>query len=916
MIRRGVQRLLRLRVRGQSTEAEVNDELRAHFEARIQHFMRLGLTEAEARAEAQLRFGGEDAVAAVKQAAVEREERLAWLERAHALWVDVRYGTRSLVRDRGFSLVVIVTFALGIGANAAMFGLLDRLLLSGPAYVQAPAELMRVYRRTSRPSGGEATTSLSSYAEYVALREGARGFAGVAIYDVGERPIGRGAEAELLRIGPASADFFPLLGVQPFLGRWFDAADDRPGAPRYVTVLGYEFWQSRYGGARDVMGRTVVISERPYTVIGVAPKGFTGVGHQQVAVWIPMSAHNHGMSDDWAHSMDGQWLQIIARMAPQSDVAAAAEDATRVFRASYPGKDPVEGSAQLLLAPLHYNGSGEESLEVVVARWLFIIAVLVLLIGCANVANLQLARSARQRREISVRLALGISRSRLVRLLVTQSVLLALAGGALALVLAHWLGNFIASVLLPESNSSSAAVSPRVLLWTAVVAFSIGIGTALLPAFQATRTDLNTTLRAGARALGGIGMRTRHALTVVQAALSVMLLIGAGLFVRSFWNVRTMDLGFDANALVAVAVPWVELEELPDSLRTPEGLRRYAAFEELRTRVSALNGVQSASLARWSPLYSTIRHQLRATGWDSLPQLPGGGPYLSAVSAQHFATLGTRVLRGRVFGSADIATSEPVAIINQTMARTLWPARDPLGQCLYIGGGRGPCFRVVGVVEDTHRFELREAAAMQYYVPLGQELPVRGRWRLYKDRGTEGPTLLLRVNDLSSDLAASIRRAVGEIMPNGGYIDIIPLQQALEPQMQPWRLGASLFALFGLLALLIAAVGLYSVIAYMVASRRNELGMRRALGAHSRDLLKLVVGRGSALALAGIAVGGGLAWLLVGLLQPLLFEATPRDPLVFGATIGTLLLVALLASIGPGLRATRIDPATVLRTES
>ena len=913
MLRPGIRRFFRLSSM-EDVERDVSDELTTHFEERVELLVRRGLSREAAREEAERRFGGATGRAALREAAFERDRRLS----VHG-WIDdfvrdLRYSWRSLLQERGFSMMVVVTFALGIGANAAMFGLLDRLLLSGPPHVVAPDGLMRAYRAQSDGAGGESVTSTSSYAQYQMLRD--IGFGGAAAYEVAERPIGRGVDAKLMQVVNATADYFPLLGVRPALGRFFTSAEDRPGDSRNVAVISYELWQGSFGGTTAVIGESIVIRDQVYTIVGVTPAGFAGVDLRQIAAWIPVSA-TADAGTDWTQQWGSKWLEIVVRMPDGVMPAAAAERATTAFRAAYNFRDRLEAQSRIFFAPLHHNAQGEESTQVAVSRWLFGIAFLVLCIACANVANLQLARAVKRRREVAVRLALGISRIRLIRLFLLQSVLLAVIGGLLAIAVAHWGGALIHAVLMPEFPIAGSPVSLRVLLYTAAISFAVGIGTGVLPALQGSirGSDLSSTLRAGARALGGGGVRARNALTIAQAALSVLLLIGAGLFVRSLFNVRSMDLGFDAQEVLAIAIPWPDFEHLSENESNAEEQRRRVAVTEIERAVRALPGVERASLAQYSPLYSTMRAEIRATGWDSIPDLAGGGPYLSAVTPEYFETVDTELIRGRAFTEADLASSDRVAVINQTMAATLWPNQNPLEKCLYIGRGNVPCHRVVGVAEDTHRFELREQPAMQYYIPHGQERAIDGSWRLMKDRGSDGPTLMVRTREATQALRAQLRAEVQRALPGDGYIDISRLEDVLAPQVQPWRMGAALFGLFGVLALTIAAVGLYSVMAYLVISRRTELGMRRALGALTVDLLKLIVLRGLALASTGIAIGVTVAWFGAERLQPLLFDSSPRDPVVFGGAVAILLLCAVSACLLPAWRASRVDPALVLRAD-
>lgn len=906
-------RWLSWRHRRDAVALDLEEEIRLHLELRTEQLMERGLSRERARAEAEQRFGALERVRpSLRRAALRRERGRRFRGFLDGLRQDLGYALRRLAREPGFALVVVLTMALGIGANAAMFGVVDRLLLRGPEHVWHPDQLVRFLVTVARDVRGsdpqigassrEYTQGTLGYVAYTIFRDNTRSFQGVAAYSETDATAGRGTSAERIRLGSATVDFFPLLGVRPLLGRFFAAAEDRPPAGEHVVVLGYGLWQRRFAGAPDVIGRTLVLGDVPFTVIGVAPAGFTGVELREVDAWQPMTVRSHGITQDWPTAWDAQWLHVVARVKPGVTATQAGADATAAFRHGYTGTSRLIQSARVSVAPLRYNGRGQEPLEVAVSRWLVGVALVVLLIACANVINLYLARAERRRREVAVRLAMGISRGRLVRLLLVEGMVLAVVGGGAALLLAYLAGSLLRGVLLPDVQWVASPVNVRVLGFTAAVALATGAVTSLLPAVHASRPDLTTALRTGVREGGGRRQRLRAALCVAQAALSLVLLVGAGLFVRSLSNVQHLHLGIEPDRVLALSFRWSGMSGFSHE---EAKARRTATYQRALERIRTLPGISAASIAIGTPFRSAFTVRLRVPGWDSIPAMSGGGPYVSAVTSGYFATVGTNLLRGRVFTEADGAGSEPVAIVSQTMAHTLWPGEGALGQCIYVGRADDgvPCSTVVGVVEDARRFGLREDPAMQYYIPVGQE------------RGFGGENLLVRPRGDLQAAVATLRAEVERIDPAVYYTDARSLQDELDPQIRPWRLGAAMFGLFGLLALLIAAVGLYSVIAYTVARRTQELGVRMALGARAGSILGMVVRETVALAAGGLLIGALIALATGGFLAPILFNVSPRDPLVLGSVAGTLLGVAVLAGLLPAHRAARVDPVRALRSE-
>lgn len=913
MLPPNVRRVFRLPLhRRDIAEEHADDEIRAHLEMRTEALMARGMSPDEAKAEALRRFGSlPEASAKMHEAARRRECRLALIERADELRRDLSYAVRQLRASPGFTAAVVLTFALGIGANAAMFGIIDRLLLRGPAHVRDPERVMRFYYTTDVPGEGSRTSDRLGYAAFRALRGRTPSLEAVAAYSYGDVTLGRGVDAREIKEGHATSTFFPLLGARPYLGRFFQPDEDQPGNPQYVAVLGYSLWRTHFGADSGIVGKTIVLEHEPYVVIGVAPDGFTGAGLSRVDVWIPMSIRGVRIHPDWTGTWDATWLGIIGRLPPGVVPERASQEVTAAIRAAYDGHDPAMPNLRGSFRPIRVGDEGKEPAELAVSRWLTGVAVIVLLIVCANVANLLLARGVRREREIAVRLALGASGGRVARLLLVESVLLALMGGAAGLVVAHEGGQIVRLLLLPDVAWHESPVHGRVLAFTAIASTVVGILIGLVPAMQAGRLDLNASLKAGVREGGGRRARLRTALTVAQAALSAVLLVGAGLFVRSLRNVASLPHGLEPERVFAVVIHWPNpnVMRLAGKDTDRERARETAFYDAALERVRQLPGVERASIAAGTiPFHGRLSMGLDLPGRDSTPTLQGGGsyPYVSAVTSDHFATVGTRLRRGRAFTPQDRAGSERVAVVNETMARTLWPGGDAIGQCLIIM--RQPCSRVVGVVEDARLSSLDEQAAMHYYIPLGQEGGMGGRNILVRPLAPPGSRAFRQV-------ATAVRADLLRMEPNLGYIDIETLQQALGGQIRPWRLGATMFGIFGGLALIVAAVGLYSVVAYNVEQRRHELGVRLALGAQRAAIVRLILRDGIAAAVIGLAIGLGLALAGGRFIEPLLFQVAPDDPVVLGIVGATLLSVAGAAALVPALRGVRVDPVEALRAE-
>ncbi|MGD8868663.1 MAG: ABC transporter permease [Gemmatimonadales bacterium] len=809
---------------------------------------------------------------------------------------SVGYAMRGLVRSPGLAAAVVVTLALGIGANATMFGIIDRLLLSAPTQVKEPDQVRRVYVRLhDRRTGQLLYQRATPYLDYQDW-QAASSFASVAAYWSNDVTLGRGVDAVRVNGGFASASFFRTLGMAPVLGRFFDESEDQEGAAG-VAVLSYGLWQSKFGGDPAALGRTLDIGRGSYVVIGVAPHGFTGIDLDQVDVWVPLHAYTiERATERWKHSRGYYWIKVVTRLQPGVSIAAAEAEATQLHRngrRELIDRGYYDEGATVVLAPLVESRGPNASRESRVSVLLAGVSLIVLLIACANVANLLLARGLRRRKEIAVRLALGISRRRLMSQLLCESFVLAVMGGAAALLAAAWGADFVHRILLPNVAWTDSPVSTRVLAFTALAALVTGIVSGIVPALQASRPDLTLDLKDSARSGTVRRSRTRVALLVVQSALSVVLLVGAGLFVRSLQRIEGLDLGLDPQPVV-----YAQLELEPQE-RTDEEVGRI--YRRSLERLRVLPAVDHVATSGGMPFWGGSIEDIYVDGLDSVPA-PPPGPHIDMVTPGYFATLAIAILRGRDFSEADRAGAPPVAIVNESMARRLW-GEEPLDHCFHIASREAPCTRVVGVVADSHRMQVVETQKWVFYVPAAQY-------------PAESPSaILLRGRGDVRSLARAVR---GELLagdPDIKYAVVRPLQDMVDRQLSSYRLGATLFSAFGLLALIVAVLGLYSVLAFNVAQRTHEIGVRSALGATRGKIVSYILSESLKLAVIGIALGLITAVAAAGVIAPLLYDTAPRDPTVLVSVTLALLLAAAAAGLVPALRAARTDPNDALRVE-
>ncbi|MGE5745167.1 MAG: ABC transporter permease, partial [Gemmatimonadota bacterium] len=799
---------------------------------------------------------------------------------------DLRFAARSLAKSPGLTLAAVLTLGLGIGANSAAFGVVDRLFFRPPAHVVDPDRVVRVNVTRTQPPFGTSTFSIATFPRYADLRDHAHTLSSVAAYAGGGFSLGRGTGAQRVTGELVTASFFPLLGVQPERGRFFTAEEDRKGGER-VAVLSHEFWQRQFAGEPDVLGKTLQLNAGVYTIIGVAPRGFTGVELSGPDVWVPMSVA--APESRWPQVLECEgcwWLQTIARLAHGVTAAQAASEGTALYRAhvSDGGDRSADSTATVSMGSVHKALGPNVDPAAKLSVWIIAVCGAVLLIACANVANLLLARALQRRREIALRVALGAGRGRLIRQLYAESALLAVLGLGAAILVTLWAGPLLRAALLPGA-ATAASLDPRVFAFSAALALATALLAGFAPALHAGVPNLSSALKSGAREGGVARSTTRTGLLVGQVALTFVLLTGAGLFISSLHKVLGLRLGFDPDRLI---VATVNLDLL--GYKRPE---INATYERIRQRVLRLPGITSASLSIGTPFQTSYAVSLDVPGRDSIPSVKTGGPYVSAVTPDYFRTMGTAVRRGRAFAESDNAGAQRVAVINETMAHLVWPGEDPLGKTMKIGKDPRP-FEVVGVVEDARREAVTDEIVVQYFVPLAQSDSV------FSDGAS---SLIIRTAGPAEPLVDDVRREIQASSPDLPYPGIDPMPQLYADQLQPWRVGSSLFALFGGLGVLLAAIGLYGVLSYVVSQRTQELGIRIALGAGRSSVLGLVLRQGLQVTLIAVVLGAAGALAAGRAIASLLYGVSPHDPLVLLAVAAVLTLVALVASYLPAYRA-------------
>jgi predicted permease len=898
----GLRRYTRNRIIGENVQRQVDDELAFHFATCVDELVSRGMTTEQARAEAERRFGDVSKVrrrlTRIGRERVRDERRAGWWS---ALSQDTRYAVRGLRRTPVFTIGVVLTLALGIGANASVFTFIDRLLLRPPPHVTDAASLRRIAVEMTFQSGNTDVRGPMSFAEFDAIRRGTKAFDRIAAFRYpNPTAFGRGVDAPRVKLSAVSADFFRTLGVTPQLGRFFVAEDDDETVSQLAAVLGYGMWQSRFAGRTNILGESIVLDGREHVIVGVAPKGFSGADVDAPDVWAPLSPTRLAESGKtWKNAKTNFSLAVVAHLAPSVSSEQAAAQATAVIRPAYEGTFLSKLPATVRLAsiiPGRRIDTTDSNLSV--ATRALGAAAMVLLIACANVANLLLGRGLARRRELAVRLALGVGRGRLVRQLLTESILLAVVASVAALTIAVWGGSLLRGLLMPGVTWAANLVDVPVLVFTLSVAVAVGLAAGLVPAIQMTRHDLADALKSGARGASGGKSPVRAALLITQAAFTMILLVGTGLFVRSLMNAQNLDVGFALDRTILAEVKFAKGSVTGAEYRT--------IYDALSGRVRSVPDVAASATGNTAPYWITSYQRLFIPGHDSLPAELRNPP-VHPVGVGYLETMGMRVTMGRALAGDDAPTSTLVTVVNEALARRAWPGESPLGKCIRIGADTMPCRTVVGVVANVGLSNFREPPTPQYYIPVVQAGPVDEGSRVIVARAAGGTNV--------REVATAIRNGLKGVRPDIEYVDVRPFTDLVEPELRPFRVGASLFGALGILALSLAGVGLYAVISFGVARRTREIGIRAALGAHGGDLVGLVLGEGVRVTLVGVALGVVLALALGRVVESLLFGASARDPVVYVAAMATLIIVAALASIVPGWRAARVDPVTTLRDE-
>lgn len=820
---------------------------------------------------------------------------------------DIRHALRGIFRGPGFAAAVILTLGLGIGANAAMFSVVDQLMFRPYPMLTAPDAVHRVYT-TTRDARDTYTNSYFEYTRFLDFRKWTTTFDRLAAFAYREYAVGQGAATQKVQVGLVSASIFGFFSAPPVLGRYFTDDEDQTPRGADVAVLSYEFWQNNFGGG-DVLNSSLRVGDMTVTVIGVAAKGLeTFTDREAPSVYIPITTYAGSRTSSNGQSYyttyNWSWFQIAAQRKAGVTQEEASADLTQAFVKSYqaeleisPRSTAIDIARPTAVAAAMRPGAGPEpGLEARTALWVSGVSIIVLLIACANVANLYLARSLRRQRETAVRIALGVERGRLVRQVLTEGLVLATLGGGVGILVAQWGGAGIRQLLITDGSgglNTGILTDWRTIAATGAATLLTGLLTALLPALFTSHSDLAGALKSGSRDGSYQRSRLRTTLLVTQFALSFVLLVGAGLFVRSLNNVEHMRIGFDTEPIVMVNHN-LRGAALDDSAR----------LQLVRTLLEATQnypGVEAAAAVSTIPFWSTSSTSLFVAGIDSVRAL--GRFTYQQTTPDYFRTAGTRILRGRGIDVGDRAGAPLVAVVSEGMANVLWPGEDAIGKCMRVSRDTMPCTTVVGIAENIVQQDLRDPDRFQYYLPAVQHQP------------TAATTIYARMIGDPATQQEGLRLTLQKLMPGDGYIETQPLREIVRQQQGSWRLGATMFVAFGILALVVAAVGLYGVIGYNVAQRMHELGVRIALGAENGHIVRLVIGQSARFAFVGIAAGAVLAYVAGRWLEPLLFEQSARDPIIFAAVTTVLLLVTLIASAAPALRAVRADPATALRSD-
>ena len=807
---------------------------------------------------------------------------------------DLKYGLRVLRKNPGFAIVAVLVLGLGIGANTAIFSVVNAVLLR-PLPFAEPDRLVHVWHVPPPKSFPGITRFSVSTANFIDWQQQNKVFDKMAIFTGGRMNLSGGDKPEFLGAAKVSTDFFEVLGVKPILGRTFVAGEDQLGRDHEV-VLTHDFWQSHFGGDRGVVGHTITLNNEPYTVVGVmGPKLSYPDWKQKIwmpLAWTPKERANRGEH----HSI------VIARLRPGVELKQAQTEMTAIserLAQQYPADDKDWGAR---VVPVREDIVGDVRPALLV---LLGAVACVLLIACANVANLLLARALARSREIAIRTALGASRPRLVRQLLFETIVLALAGGAAGLAVAKLGMELIVKILgqqLPQSLDIS--LDAEVLGFAFGLSILTGILAGLMPAWKLSKANVNETLKQGGRSGDTGGNRTRAALVVCEVALSLVLLAGAGLMIRSLWNLRGANPGFDSSNLLTMAVP------MPDNrYKTPEENLNF--WNQALDRVRALPGVEAAGTADDLPLQGGSHQPIAIEGRPVVAMSEQPEVDVRVISTGYLKAMRIPVLRGRDFNETDTAGRQDVILVSEAMAKQFWPGEDPVGKRLTLTFSPGRVREIAGVVGNVKLDGLDQTEPnATIYTPLAQlRPPTPEEWRSF------GGNLVVRTSSRPENTAAAVTRAIHEIDPQQSVTEVMTMETLMSESIAPQRLNMLLLATFAGLALALAAIGIYSVLSYVVRRRVHEIGIRMALGAQIRDVLRMIVLEGMKPVALGLGIGIAAALLLGRVVAKLVFGVKTTDPATFATVSALLVLVALLAITVPAYRATQVDPMRTLRDE-
>jgi putative ABC transport system permease protein len=873
---------LRLRslLRRGRVEQELNEELLYHLERQIDENLAVGMSAAEARYAALRAMGGIE-----QHKEVCRDmRRVNFIE---DLMQDIRYGLRVLVKSPVFTIVAVLSLALGIGANTAIFSVVNQLMLQPLPYPEAE-QIMHIWHTPPQESFPGMSQFSVSPANYIDWKSQSETFERMAAYQGGGFSLSSD-DAPVPVIGAAvSSDFFSVLRTNPGLGRTFVPEEEQLGRNQ-VVVLGYGLWQRAYGGDPNLVGQTLTLESQKFTVIGIMPQGFQFP--QEAELWVPLAWDENERQTRVIHDYG-----VIGRLKPEVSVAKAQAEMSTIssrLEEQYPEANRGWGA---LVIPLQEDLIGDLRTALLV---LFSAVGFVLLIACANVANLMLARGANRQKELAIRIALGAARGRIVRQLLTESLLLAAIGGFIGLLLASW-----GSGLLVQLSSGNLPIPGEIgidkwaLGFTLAVSFGAGIVAGIAPAFQLSASDTSETLKQGTGRTGGSAtkQRTRKALVISEVVLSLVLLIGAGLMIRSFWKLQQVDPGFNtANTLtMTVGLPITKY---------PEAHQHTAFFDRVLEQVSALPGVVSAGATTTLPLSGRGSTQpFTIAGRPEVTVAEQPTARVRYISPDYFRAMGIGLRQGRFFNEQDRESSAQVVIISETMAHQFWPGEDPIGKRLTPSFHlqQGPR-EVVGVVGDVKAGLDSDASPVMYMS--------------YKQAPRPYMTIVARTASDPQNFIPTISKAIYGVDKEQALWNVRTMEQVLTASVSGRRFNMTLLVIFAGLALLLAAVGVYGVMNYSVTLRRRELGIRMALGAQTGDVLRLVLGQGLTLTLIGVGVGLAAAYALTRLMESLLYGVSATDFVTFLSVSGALVLMGLLASYLPARRATKVDPMIALRSE-